>query len=99
MLVKSKGYFAELEFISLPNRGSLLRPKLVVSKRRDNSHAFVFIFPVQQRVETDASASVGEAPASGGEYKGIWLLQLVKLNISKLELRLDYLPDQISPRS
>lgn len=45
LLVKSKGYFRELEFISLPNRGSLFRSKLVVSKYTDNSLTFLFIFP------------------------------------------------------
>lgn len=45
LLVKSKGYFRELEFISLPNRGSLFRSKLVVSKYTDNSRTFLFIFP------------------------------------------------------
>lgn len=45
LLVKSKGYFRELEFISLPNRGSLFKSKLVVSKYTDNSRTFLFIFP------------------------------------------------------
>lgn len=45
LLVRSKGYFRELEFISLPNRGSLFKSKLVVSKYTDNSRTFLFIFP------------------------------------------------------
>lgn len=44
LLVKSNRYFGALEFISLPNRGRLLRLKLVVSKYTDNSHTFLFIF-------------------------------------------------------
>lgn len=44
LLVKSQGYWEELEFISLPNIGGPLSLKLVVSKRTDNSSTFLFIF-------------------------------------------------------
>lgn len=44
-LLKAKGCLGELEFISLPNIGSPLSLKLVVSKRTDNSSMFLFIFP------------------------------------------------------
>lgn len=44
LLVKSKRYLGELEFISLPITGSPLSLKLVVSKHPNNSSMFLFVF-------------------------------------------------------